>query len=173
MNPNGKVPVIHDPNTNVTLWESGAIISYLIETYDTEGKISYKSGPEKFVSLSWQHLQATGQGPYYGQAAWFNMFHHEKLESAQARYAKEFNRILKVLDTHLASSTYLVGDKCTYADLSFVPWHASIAIWMGSRPKEEWDLSQYPNWQRWHDSMMARPSVKKAAAMEKVEDVVN
>jgi glutathione S-transferase len=36
--PNGRVPAIGDPNTGIVLWESGAIIMYLIETYDWTGK---------------------------------------------------------------------------------------------------------------------------------------
>lgn len=45
--PNGRVPAIQDPNTGITLWESGAIIQYLVETYDKEGKISYTTFPER------------------------------------------------------------------------------------------------------------------------------
>lgn len=32
--PNGRVPTIVDPNKRITIWESGAIVNYLIETYD-------------------------------------------------------------------------------------------------------------------------------------------
>ena len=62
LNPNGRVPAIEDPNTDMTLWESGAIIEYLLETYDKENKFSYTKGPEKFQQKSWLHFQMSGQG---------------------------------------------------------------------------------------------------------------
>lgn len=64
------MPAIEDPNNDITLWESGAIVQvrvasvsvlqgkihsqfwdqYLIETYDKEHKISYNSFPEKYLT---------------------------------------------------------------------------------------------------------------------------
>lgn len=41
LNPNGRLPAMVDPNTNVTLFESGAIVEYRTETYDDAYKISY------------------------------------------------------------------------------------------------------------------------------------
>ena len=71
-NPNGRVPTIVDPNNgDFTLWESGAIIQYLVDRYDTEGKISYKgNGKERYFENQWLHFQVSGQGPYYGQGKW-------------------------------------------------------------------------------------------------------
>ena len=60
INPNGRVPSIQDPNTGITLWESGAIIQYLIEQYDKDGKISYSSTPEKYLTQQWLFFQASG-----------------------------------------------------------------------------------------------------------------
>lgn len=69
VNPNGRLPAIHDPNRDLTLWESGAIIEYLVETYDKENKISFPKGSnEGYLTKQWLFYQATGQGPYYGQA---------------------------------------------------------------------------------------------------------
>lgn len=62
LNPNGRVPAIEDPNTGLTLWESGSIIQYLLETYDTANKLSYVNGKEKWDASNWLHFQTSGQG---------------------------------------------------------------------------------------------------------------
>ncbi|KAL8772513.1 MAG: hypothetical protein Q9203_004660 [Teloschistes exilis] len=116
INPNGGFPAITDPNTGITLWESQAITGYLAETYDKEEKITYTSTPEEFLLQQWSFFQASGQGPYFGQAAWFNKLHHEKLPSAQERYGKEILRVVGVLDGVLKDRDWLVGDKCAFAD---------------------------------------------------------
>jgi hypothetical protein len=51
--PNGRTPTIEDPNTGITLWESGAILEYLIEEYDKENKFTYTSSPEKYQLKQW------------------------------------------------------------------------------------------------------------------------
>jgi glutathione S-transferase len=70
VNPNGRVPAIEDPNTDVTLWESGAIIEYLVEQYDTEMKLTHAGLRERALQKQWLFFQVSGQGPYFGQAAW-------------------------------------------------------------------------------------------------------
>ena len=71
LNPNGRVPALEDPNTGLTLWESGAIIEYLLDTYDKTNALGYISPKEKYQAKCWMHFQMSGQGPYYGQRAWF------------------------------------------------------------------------------------------------------
>jgi glutathione S-transferase len=97
-------------------------------------------------------------GPYYGQAAWFTKFHAEKLPSAIERYQREIVRVVSVVDRALEGKEYLVGNKCTYADLSFLTWHALIG-WIGS--EEPLDISSYKNYNAWIERLMARPAVKK------------
>ncbi|KAL8665786.1 MAG: hypothetical protein Q9202_001908 [Teloschistes flavicans] len=160
INPNGRLPAITDPNTNITLWETGAIIAYLVETYDKDEKITYTSIPEKYLLQQWSFYQASGQGPYFGQAAWFNQLHHEKLPSAQERYGKEILRVVGVLDSVLKDRDWLVGDKCTFADLSFVMWNVSIDFAMGGGPVE-WNIEAFPHFKKWMDTMKAKPSVGK------------
>ena len=57
LNPNGRVPAVVGPSHNITLWESGAIIQYLIETYDVSHKLRYDTFPERFLAQQWLFFQ--------------------------------------------------------------------------------------------------------------------
>ncbi|KAJ5088237.1 glutathione transferase 1 [Penicillium angulare] len=161
INPNGRVPAIVDPNTNLTLWESGAIIQYLEEVYDTEKKLTYDNLNERHQLNQFLHFQMSGQGPYYGQAGWFTHLHHEDLPSARTRYHNEVHRFLGVLNGILEGKQWLVGDKCTFADLSFLPWNCRLDILL-KYPDDVDPLAEFPNVQSWHHRMRERPSWKRA-----------
>ncbi|KZF23494.1 glutathione S-transferase Ure2-like protein [Xylona heveae TC161] len=166
INPNGRVPAIEDPNTGITLWESGAIIEYLIDTYDKDNKLSFTSFPEKYLTKQWLYFQVSGQGPYYGQGGWFSNFHPEKLPSAIERYQNEIQRVLGVLDHALEGKQYLVGEKCTYADISFVSWN-SLLPWLLTGV--EVDIAKkFPNYHAWNERVTNRPAVQKTIEVKKV-----
>ena len=90
-------------------------------------------------------------------------FHSEKnITSAIDRYANEIKRVLGVIDAHLTKTgkPYLVGDKCTYADLMWIPWNNMVnGILLGDYDKE-WKET-YPKCYEWHQKLIARPAVKK------------
>ena len=102
----------------------------------------------------------TGQGPYFGQLTWFARFHQEKVPSAIERYAAEAERIINVLDKQLCQSDWLVGDKCTYADLSFVTW-SHVMDGMLKQMDRKSVLDQHPFYLEWLRKMGERPSVSK------------
>ncbi|KAI1378856.1 glutathione S-transferase [Hypoxylon crocopeplum] len=162
INPNGRVPAIEDPNTGVTLWESGAIIDYLVEQYDKEHKLSYDTVPEKYLVRQWVAYQISGQGPYYGQAVWFDRIHPERVQSAVDRYTKEIERVRSVLETHLAQSPsgWLVGDKLTVADLSWFMWE-QIATFLLGRMDIHLE-GKYQHYDAWYKKLLERPSVRTA-----------
>ena len=110
-----------EPHSHAILRESDAILVYLVDKYDPEHKISAVSEEDKYHQLQWLFFQASGQGPYYGQLAWFLNYHPEKVPSAIERYKNEVKRVLDVLNSVLEKHEWLVGDKCTIADLSFIP----------------------------------------------------
>ena len=140
-NPNGRVPAIVDhKNNDFILWyiqvifqlwaashlpvlrESNAIIQYIADKYDTERKISIAANDDqKYVEQQWLYFQASGQGPYFGQVAWFLRLHPEKVPSAVERYRNEVKRVLSVLESVLSKQEWLVGGRLTIADITFVP----------------------------------------------------
>ncbi|BDD59224.1 glutathione S- transferase, nitrogen catabolite repression regulator [Monascus purpureus] len=160
INPNGRVPAIEDPNTGITLWESGAILEYLVETYDKQKTISFAAGtPEYFHAKQWLHFQMSGQGPYFGQAVWFSVYHTEKIQSAIDRYVNEIRRVSGVLDRVLEGREYLVDGKYSYADFAFIPWFGIIPRITGNAIDLEKD---FPNLNAWLNRIKARPAVAKA-----------
>ncbi|KAJ1335222.1 GSH-dependent disulfide-bond oxidoreductase [Microdochium nivale] len=160
LNPNGRLPTIEDPNTGITLWESGAIIEYIIDTYDKENKLGIAASPEKFHLKQWLHFQMSGQGPYYGQYIWFSQYHHEKLPSAVERYEEQILRVAYVLDKALEGKKYLVGDKFTYADLALIAWENAIRMF---DPDLKAKTVQYQNYTEWLTRLNERPAIKRVS----------
>jgi len=151
---------IEDPNTDLVLWETGAIIQYLVEQYDTRKILTYETLKEKHHLNQWLMFQVSGQGPYFGQAGWFSVLHPEKLPSAIDRYKNELKRVLGVLDGCLEGKQWLVGDKITFADLSFATWNDRIDSLILCTPEAKFD--GFPNVKAWHERMTSRPSWTKA-----------
>ncbi|CAJ2502762.1 Uu.00g101560.m01.CDS01 [Anthostomella pinea] len=179
LNPNGRVPAMVDPNTDVTLFESGAIISYLVDTYDKDFTLTY--GPDRLADRwlvqSWLHFQMSGQGPMFGQKMWFTHFHiEENVKSALGRYATEAKRIVGVIDASLrkqrqkqqlpaSGPVWLVGEHCTLADLAFFTW--DLTLFAGALlPENPIDVEKdFPEFAAWHGNVARRPAAEKVVAM--------
>lgn len=91
-----------------------------------------------------------------GQANHFSRYAPEHIEYGVKRYTNETRRLYGVLNTHLEKSTsgYLVGDKCTIADIAHWGWISS-AFWSGV------DIDDFPALKAWEERMLARPGVAK------------
>ena len=117
-------------------------MEYLVDRHDKDYKIS-STGPDKCIELQWLAFQVSGQGcvslcgagntrltqqcsPCFGQSVWFQRYHLEKIPSAIERYKNEIKRVFGVLDSVLSKQKYLVRDKVTITDLSFIPWNAAV-----------------------------------------------
>lgn len=156
----------------VILWQSCAIIEYIVDTYDKEHKISFSTFPEKYLTKTWLYFQASGQGPYFGQRWWFLWGHAEKLPSVLERYGNEIKRVMGVFERHLTQQEqlgegqgqWLVGDKCSYADLSFVMYNFTAAEWLLPEGGDvTLDLrNEFPKTFAWHERMMQRASCQKS-----------
>jgi glutathione S-transferase len=55
---------------------------------------------------------------------------------------------------------WLVGDRITYADLTFVPWNDRLDVTLGVPADKKFE--GFPNVKKWHERMIKRPSWIKA-----------
>ncbi|KAH8649551.1 glutathione S-transferase, partial [Ilyonectria robusta] len=138
----------------------------LVELYDKDGKLAVEDTNEKWRLKQYLHFQMSGQGPYFGQAVWFHRC-PDDIPIGKQRYLEQTVRVFEVLDNILKGKDYLTGNKCTYADLSFVPWNrvALLAPFFSSILWDKYDIKQkYPNFLAWHERLNSRPAVKKVYA---------
>jgi GSH-dependent disulfide-bond oxidoreductase len=90
MNPNGRIPVITDRDTAITVFESGAILIYLAEK---SGRLMPTDARGRFDVLQWLMFQMAAIGPMQGQAVAFVRHFPEKVQPAIDRYINESRRL--------------------------------------------------------------------------------
>jgi len=91
-----------------------------------------------------------------GQANHFTRYAPEIIKYGVDRYQNETRRLYGVLDAHLkeGKKEYLVGNKCTIADIAHWGWIAA-AGWAGV------EIDDFPALKAWEERMAARPGVAK------------
>ncbi len=157
INPNGKVPAIVDGD--VTVFDRNAILLYLAEK---TGKFLPENTPViRGQFLSWLMFAATGVGPFSGQAVHFKHFAPEKTPYAITRYLFETGRHYAILDSHLASRRYMVGEVYTIVDMDVWGWARMAPYILG---EDAW--AKFPNLKRLHDEIAARPAAARAVALK-------
>ena len=160
ISPNGKIPAIVDPDgpngTPVSVFESGAILIYLGEK---TGKFWPRDLEARIPVLEWLMFQHGGFGPIPGQVHHFATVENEDdRRYGLERYSKETRRLYGVMDRRLAVHEYFAGEP-SIADFAILGW-----AWR--HPRHKVDLAEYPNVQRWYETMMARPAVKRGFAVK-------
>jgi len=160
--PNNKMPAIvdHAPADGgepQTVFESGAILLYLAEK---SGQFLSAEPRTRIQALEWLFWQMAGLGPMTGQYGHFNVYAPEKIPYAIERYTNEANRLLQVLDTHLKGRDFIAGEAYSIADMATYPW-------IGVYDKAPIDMTPYPEIQRWHAAIKARPATERAYARAK------
>ncbi|KAL1799624.1 hypothetical protein ACET3X_003661 [Alternaria dauci] len=155
LGPNGRIPVIVDHDQGgFAVQESLAILTYLTRHYDPEHKFSFSDPLDISRAEQWMAWQQGGLGPMQGQANHFNRFAKERIPYGMQRYVGETERLAGVLDTALAKSDYLVGNKYSIADIASFGWINMICI-------AGVDLDQFPNLKKWWERIHARPAVRR------------
>lgn len=156
LNPHGRIPVIHDNETGITLFESAAILLYLA---DKTGRLLPHTPAARWEAIKWLQFHAASVGPLLGQRAHFELFSTERIPAATARYLRLTQDAFAVLDGHLADSRpWLAGDDYSIADIAHFGW-THIARIVG------FDFEDYRHLCAWHDRMADRPAVRKGITL--------
>lgn len=156
ISPGHKIPAMVDGEgpggEHVTLCESGAILKYLAEK---AGGALYPSDPIRRLRVE--------QWFFYGSATFtplaqqYGLFTHrfpEDVPPAKKHYDGILRDMFATLDRHLAENEYLAGDY-SIADISCYP---DVHV----HGEEGIGLGDYPDLERWHDAIAARPAVQRA-----------
>lgn len=158
LSPNNKIPAIVDEDADggpQTLFESGAILTYLAEK---SGKLLPASGPARWATLEWLHWQIGGLGPMLGQLGFYAVRSEEKAPLPIRRFTEEAQRLIGVLETRLATTPYLGGADYSIADIATYPWMAAAKAMMGAVLGETFAAS--PAIADWMERVGARPAVQ-------------
>jgi GST-like protein len=160
LNPNGKIPAILDPNgpggAPLPLFESGAI---LISLADKAQRFLPQEPGARYQTLQWLMFQMGGVGPMFGQVGFFHKFAGKDFEDKRPRdrYVAEAKRLLGVLDRHLETRRWMLGDEYTVADIAIFPWVNVLNTFYGAA--ELVGTKDFGNVMRVLEVFLARPAV--------------
>ena len=153
-NPNGLVPLMEDDDTGLVLWESNAIVRYLCARHSA-GKLYPEELPARFVAEQWMDWQQTTLNPA-GSPAFKQLFRTPPdqrqpalIEASRAAMAP----LIDLLNTHLATRTWLLGQHFTMAD---IPVACDVHRWWGL----PLPTPHAPHVQRWLNAILARPATR-------------
>ncbi|MEM9172222.1 MAG: glutathione S-transferase N-terminal domain-containing protein [Pseudomonadota bacterium] len=163
MNPNGRIPVIVDRETDFTVFESGAIMIYLAER---AGRLLPTDAKGRANVIQWLMFQMGGVGPMMGQANVFFRYFEQTLQPAIDRYQNEGRRLFEVLDKHLTDHEWLAGE-FSIADIANWCWVRTYK-WSGI------DVSGLDALKRWRDAIRLRPACQRGIAVpESLDNIVS
>jgi len=121
--PNNKIPLLADDATNIKVWESGAILTYLADQYDVDGRILAKSGAPRYAAIQASFFQAAHIGPNLGRL-------NDQLIAPEAEqipgmvelFYAEAVRLSYVLERMLADQRPYLAGTYSIADIMHYPW---------------------------------------------------
>ncbi len=166
INPNSKIPAMVDRSTPepTRVFESGAILLYLAGKF---GRFLPEAHADRTEALSWLFWQM-GSAPYLGGGfGHFYAYAPEPIGYAIDRFTMETKRQLDVLDRHLATRPFMVGEAYSIADIAIWAWYGQLALGRLYGAAEFLDVQSYPHVQRWAKEIAARPAVQRGAMVNR------
>jgi glutathione S-transferase len=151
VNEMGEAPVLEDGTTKLT--QTGAILTYLSET---TGKFKAADDAQRLEVLRWMFFDNHKFTSFFATYRFMKAFLKQEPDPAVMAFLKgRFDAALAIVEKHLATSKFIVGDTPTIADFSLMGY-------MFFPPEEsgyEWSKTN-PNLTAWLGRIRALPGWK-------------
>jgi GSH-dependent disulfide-bond oxidoreductase len=170
LNPNGKIPALIDPDgpggRPLPLFESGAILHYLAEK---TGMLLPSDAADRWHVMQWVCFQVGHIGPMFGQLGFYVKFEGKDWDEPRSRkrYIDESKRLLGVMDAHLATRAWFVGDAFSIADISMLGMVRNLIEFYGAGALVEFD--RFKSVAGWLARGLARPAVQRGLEIPRAQ----
>ncbi|XP_076241610.1 glutathione S-transferase D1-like [Calliopsis andreniformis] len=141
MNPQHTIPTIDD--NGFYLWESRAIMTYLVDQYAKDDSL-YPKDPKKRATIN-QRLYYDACTLYKAFAEYYYPMIFAKAPKDQEKY-ESIATAMSYLDKFLEGQEFVAGKTMTVADLAIVVTLSSIEVM-------DYDFSTFKNVTRWYTKM--------------------
>jgi len=158
IHPMGRVPALEDGD--VTLFESGAIVQYILALH-AGGQMAPKPDSKEFPNyLQWLHYCEGMIMPPINTIVVETILlpPERRTELNVKRATKLLGQMLSAVEAHLQGRAFLAGD---FSGADIMTGHSVIV----SRNLAQADFSAFPNLTRYADSLLQRPALKKAMSL--------
>ena len=158
VHPLGQVPVVELVETHTRIFESGAILQYLLEQHDREGRLAPKPGSaQRAEFLQWFHFGEATLARYasevirhqYGQPA------EERVPEVVGAMRRRYRKAVELVDRVLRDRAYILGAEFSAADI-MVSYGISTTKIAAELPAELTHVAAYLK------RLMERPAYRKA-----------
>jgi glutathione S-transferase len=156
VHPLGRVPAVEDGD--LTIFESGAIVQYVLNKYGDGAMVPISSSPDYPTYLQWLHYAEGMIMPQINIIVVETIFLPEERRNQTNvdRATKLLTRMLTAVDIHLQDRKFLAGE---FSGADIMTGHACIVSGrLGA------DISDKPNVAAYIDRLEARPALQKAWA---------
>jgi glutathione S-transferase len=154
-NPLGKVPTLEDDG--VAIFESGAIVEYLLERYGRGRMAPAPGSPERPTFLQWLHWAEASFMPPLGEIVQHSFLRpeSERIPGVVADARRRLGRLLDVLEKELTGRDTLLPSGFSAADV-MQGYGIQLAKLLGQLPADRPRVGAYL------ERLAARPAFQKA-----------
>jgi glutathione S-transferase len=154
LTPTGKVPTIEDGD--LVMFESIAIMEYVLERYGDGRLAPARSSPEWGIFLQWLHYSESTAFPPLGYVARhsFALPPAERIDESARENRALAARVLSVPERALVESDYLLGQEFSAADIA-MGYTVGTAKLLGI-------LGDSPNLTAYLERLSVRPAFRRA-----------